>query len=175
MTQSRRSNRRALIKKYLIDNEGKVIQHELKKFLEQEGIGCVQATISKDLKEMGYKKVNGQWHKDDSAVKNETKEILRRLLAYDVPIMRNTETFSLFLKTRTRNEDAICDLIYEVYKDDILGAFAGNGCVMVVCGNKNRMIKITKELLPYRHEEVMMVQHKRKRRKTNDQDLEETE
>jgi arginine repressor len=151
-----KENRLKILKDFLRKHEGKKLtQVQIAQHLESKGFSAAQGAISKDIRELGFKreKKKGAYVRKDSTIKEEKEDILGKLILSENPYFRFTHV-PFFIKTTIGNEGALCDLIWQVKKEDILGVFPGRGCVMVVCENKIRAKRTFLELKSFRSEIV---------------------
>ena len=121
-------------------------------YLDKQNVIASQATVARDLKELGYKKIGGRYVKHKEKVKSEQETILRSLISHDSPriIGSSIEVFQIILSTKRGMEQSISELISQVYSENIVGTFVGNGCVMIITTSKKNADAIEKSLKSYR-------------------------
>ncbi len=125
-------------------------QHELFDELKKHGIDTTQATISRDLQEMGFFKVRimpGEYKYEllEKPSEGMIWDRLRLLFHNFVTAVKCTKNLIL-IKTTPGNAQGIASLIDGVTRSEILGTVAGDDTILVVIDtNKNRE-RIEKEL-----------------------------
>ncbi len=142
-------DRQHLLKK-IITEQGIGNQHKLFDELKKHGIDTTQATISRDLQEMGFVKVRikpGEYKYEllERASEGMIWDRLRLLFHNFVTDVKSTKNLIL-IKTTPGNAQGIASLIDGVTRSEILGTVAGDDTILVVIDtNKNRE-RIEKEL-----------------------------
>ncbi len=141
--------RQHLLRK-IITEQGIGNQHKLFDELKKHGIDTTQATISRDLQEMGFFKVRikpGEYKYEllERASEGMIWDRLRLLFHNFVTDVKSTKNLIL-IKTTPGNAQGIASLIDGVTRSEILGTVAGDDTILVVIDtNKNRE-RIEKEL-----------------------------
>jgi transcriptional regulator of arginine metabolism len=120
-------------------------QHELVDLLSDRGFDVTQATVSRDIAEMGLVKVayDGQhiyaWPADLAAVPPvDDDERLRRVVA-DYPIHVGRSGLTLLLVTEAGVANAIGQAIDESSFDEQEGTLAGDNTILVLFADEERL------------------------------------
>ena len=137
----------------LID-EGKITsQNQLKGMLKKEGISITQATLSRDLTEIGASKKRDSNNnlkyilpKDD--VNNAQKSIAKKALR-DFVLSVEPVSNQLIIKTTTAAAQVVAEAIDNLYVDGIAASIAGDNVVLIISYGKKEAILISKVLDSY--------------------------
>ena len=120
-------------------------QHELVDLLADRGFDVTQATVSRDITELGLVKVayDGQhiyaWPADLASVPSaDSDERLRRVLA-DYPIHIGRSGLTLLLGTEAGVANAIGQAIDESSFDEQEGTLAGDNTILVLFADEERL------------------------------------
>ena len=128
----------------LID-EGKITsQNQLKGILNKKGIPITQATLSRDLSEIGAtKKRNSNndlkyiLHKDD--INNAQKSISRKALK-DFVLSVEVVSNQIIVKTTTAAAQVVAESIDNLFFEGIAASIAGDNVVLIISyGNKEAL------------------------------------
>ncbi len=141
--------RQHLLRK-IITEQGIGNQHKLFDELKKHGIDTTQATISRDLQEMGFFKVRigpGEYKYEllERASEGMIWDRLRLLFHNFVTDVKSTKNFIL-IKTTPGNAQGIASLIDDVTRSEILGTVAGDDTILVVIDTDKNRERIEKEL-----------------------------
>lgn len=125
-------------------------QHKLFDELKKHGIDTTQATISRDLQEMGFFKVRikpGEYKYEllERASEGMIWDRLRLLFHNFVTDVKGTKNLIL-IKTTPGNAQGIASLIDGVTRSEILGTVAGDDTILVVIDTDKNRERIEKEL-----------------------------
>jgi len=142
-------DRQYLLKK-IITEQGIGNQHKLFDELKKHGIDTTQATISRDLQEMGFVKVRikpGEYKYEllERASEGMIWDRLRLLFHNFVTDVKGTKNLIL-IKTTPGNAQGIASLIDGVTRSEILGTVAGDDTILVVIDTDKNRERIEKEL-----------------------------
>lgn len=138
MSEYTKIRRRRLIKE-IIEGEGIGDQVHLLHKLRDQGLETTQATVSRDLQEMGYVKVRigpGVYKYEllekssDGVLRNRLKVLFENF----VTDIRSTNNLIL-IKTSPGNANGVASLIDGLQNEDILGTIAGDDTILVVVEN----------------------------------------
>ena len=134
--------------------EGKITsQNQLKGMLKKEGISITQATLSRDLTEIGASKKRDSNNnlkyilpKDDvnNAQKTKTKKALRDFVLSVEPVSNQ-----VIIKTTTAAAQVVAEAIDNLYVDGIAASIAGDNVVLIISYGKKEAILISKLLDSY--------------------------
>lgn len=133
----------------IIDSREAADQHDLLLSLNEAGIETTQATVSRDLQEMGYVKVrldSGKYtyrildKNSQKAIRNQL-EILFRNFVTDILSSGNL----LIVKTTPGNANGIARVIDSTKRPEILGTIAGDDTIMVVTESEERLRQLDDE------------------------------
>ena len=132
----KKNERLALIKMLVLENEIST-QHDLLKMLEAEGLTLTQATISRDMNEIGIVKVPSPSGRYVYDIKKETKKVSTQprpikstVLAISEPVV-GLENM-LHLDVIPGNTRLIKKFIIEDFKDDIFSVISDDDSLLVV-------------------------------------------
>jgi transcriptional regulator of arginine metabolism len=115
-------------------------QHHLQTELARHGIDTTQATISRDLQDMGYVKVrldSGAYRYDlyEKTPEESVRPRLKILFQNFVTEVRGTENLVL-IKTSPGNANGVAGLIDALRRKEILGTVAGDDTILVVVDSR---------------------------------------
>ncbi len=141
---SKSSRQRALRKVVL--KEGVGDQGRLLKAMAKEGHSTTQATISRDLQEMGYIKIRvgpGEYKYEllDKASEDVLWERLKLLFRNFVKDIKGTGNLVL-VKTSPGNANGVAIVIDSLARPEILGTVAGDDTVLVVIDTSRNRAKM---------------------------------
>ena len=129
-------------------------QHHLQTELSRRGIDTTQATISRDLQDMGYVKVrldSGAYRYDlyEKTPEDSVGPRLKVLFKNFVTEIKSTETLVL-VKTSPGNANGVASLIDALRREEILGTVAGDDTILVVVDTREHrkvVVRSFEELL----------------------------
>jgi transcriptional regulator of arginine metabolism len=119
----------------VIDHEAVASQEELRLKLAARGIEATQATISRDLKDLGLVKRAGDGAYERPGVERSspaTEEQLRRAIGSLVRGLERVDTM-VILRTDPGQAQSVAVLIDRVKLDEIAGTIAGDDTILIVC------------------------------------------
>lgn len=124
-------------------------QHQLLDELKKRGIDKTQATISRDLQEMGFFKVcikPGEYKYEllERASDGMIWDRLRLLFHNFVTDVKGTKNL-IIIKTTPGNAQGVASLIDGVTRSEILGTVAGDDTILVIIDRDKNRVKIEKE------------------------------
>jgi len=104
--------------------------------LRTKGVKVTQATISRDLHDMGYVRVRMQpgvfrYEKLEGSMRGELRKRLKVLFENFVTEVKGTGSL-LLVKTSPGNANGVASLIDGLRKPEILGTIAGDDTILVV-------------------------------------------
>jgi transcriptional regulator of arginine metabolism len=125
-------------------------QEELAERLRQEGFQVTQATVSRDIKEMGLVKIPGQDEEYRYAIPGETVSVnslerLRRVIQETVVSVNDSENL-VIVRTIPGNAQALASLLDAGHWEAVIGTVAGDDTVLMVIKPKEAAAEITKRL-----------------------------
>ena len=134
--------------------EGKITsQNQLKGMLKKEGITITQATLSRDLTEIGASKTRDSNNnlkyilpKDD--VNNAQKSIAKKALR-DFVLSVEPVSNQVIIKTTTAAAQVVAEAIDNLYVEGIAASIAGDNVVLIISYGKKEAILISKLLDSY--------------------------
>ena len=134
--------------------EGKITsQNQLKGMLKKEGISITQATLSRDLTEIGASQPRDSDNnlkyilpKDD--VNNAQKSIAKKALR-DFVLSVEPVSNQVIIKTTTAAAQVVAEAIDNLYVDGIAASIAGDNVVLIISYGKKEAILISKLLGSY--------------------------
>ncbi|HGD6675806.1 TPA: arginine repressor [Streptococcus agalactiae] len=120
-------------------------QEEIKLHLKNEGIDVTQATLSRDLREIGLLKLRSPegklYYSLSKATSNRFSPALR---SYILKVSR--ASFMLVLNTNLGEASVLANFIDEKGLPEILGTMAGADTLLVICQNEDIAKVFEKEL-----------------------------
>ena len=144
--------RQKLIADFIED--GKITsQNQLKGILKKNGISITQATLSRDLTEIGASKKRDSNNnlkyilpKDD--INNAQKSIAKKALR-DFVLSVEPVSNQVIIKTTTAAAQVVAEAIDNLYIDGIAASIAGDNVVLIISYGNNDATKISKILHSY--------------------------
>lgn len=123
-------------------------QEELIKLLETQGIVVTQATVSRDIKELGLIKTSGKVKKYRYARVHDRQHDSVKLLSLFKAAVISIEIAQnlLVVKTLTGNGGAVAATIDAQGIPEIVGTLAGDDTVLVVAADNEAAIKVSEDL-----------------------------
>lgn len=119
----------------VIDHEPVASQEELRVKLAARGIEATQATLSRDLKDLGLVKRAGDGAYVRPGVERSspvTEEQLRKSIVTTVRGLERVDAM-VILKTDPGQAQSVAVLIDRVKLDEIAGTIAGDDTILIVC------------------------------------------
>lgn len=119
----------------LIDQEAVASQEELRVRLAARGIEATQATISRDLKDLGLVKRAGDGAYERPGADRSspaTEDQLRRAISTLVRGLERVDAM-VILRTDPGQAQSVAVLIDRVKCDEIAGTIAGDDTILIVC------------------------------------------
>ena len=135
----------------LIKNNEISKQEELVSLLSQNGYSSTQATISRDIKELGLVKVQGNSVKSKYAlpIKKEettvTDEQAITLLRTFIVSIENAQNL-VVIKTLTGNGSACGMVIDKIKPHGVVGSIAGDDTLLIVTHNEVDAVKVVNQI-----------------------------
>lgn len=159
-----RDKRQQLISDYISDHsyatQNEIIDHIVNEtdFLKDDKATISQSTVLRDLKFLGYEKIDGKYIKGSKRRESEQVSMLKKLFTYDEPLILapSTKVFQVIISTKKGMEKSIGDLISQVYENQILGTITGNGCVMILTTDKQKANDISDTLQSYLSDDITL-------------------
>ena len=141
MTKDTKEQRRHILRE-IIDRQGIGDQHHLQTELARRGIDTTQATISRDLRDLGYVKVrldSGAYRYDlfDRASEGSLRTRLKILFQNFVTDVKGTGNL-VIVKTSPGNANGVASLIDGLQRPEILGTVAGDDTILIVVDTEDR-------------------------------------
>lgn len=119
----------------LISNEPIYTQEELRRRLTQGGIHVNQATLSRDLRELGLVKTVNGYALSAAEETGPPMPSLERLLTEFVVDVREAENL-LVLKTTTGSAQPVAAALDSSEWPEVVGTIAGDDTILIVAGSK---------------------------------------
>ena len=138
MNKNTKAKRQQFLRE-VIARQGSGDQHHLLIELKNKGIATTQATISRDLNEMGFIKVRVEtgvyrYEYFEKVSDASLRERLKVLFANFVTEIKSANNLIL-LKTSPGNANGVASLIDGLQRKEILGTIAGDDTILVVLRN----------------------------------------
>ncbi len=126
-----------IISKYEIDR-----QEELVEKLNEEGFLVTQATVSRDIRDMGIIKTlssdgKGYRYVSQKISEDDNSERYHKLFKSSVVSIEASENI-IVVKTESGTANSAAALIDKLCYEDVLGAVAGDDTIIVVVADKNK-------------------------------------
>ena len=115
----------------IIKHQALYSQHELIRALRQSGIRVTQATLSRDMKELGLVKGIHGYQVDEGSDATSTEENLRRVLR-EFLLQMDASWNLLVLKTSPGCAQTVAIALDRVGWEEILGTIAGDDTIFAV-------------------------------------------
>ena len=134
--------------KAILDKGDIHTQIELRTRLEEKGIDTTQATVSRDLKELGYSRApmgDGSYRLMKVEGRDEHIEIFFKLGLEEIIQVGNF----IVIKTRPGNAQAVAGAIDRTNVEGILGTVAGDDTIFAITKNESVAGRVTKKLKRY--------------------------
>ena len=123
--QTRQFSIREIISREHVGN-----QEDLARALKRAGFEITQATLSRDLSEMGVSRVSTPGG-PRYAVNGEGEDHrVRALLSYEVTAIDHNESI-IVIKTLPGRAQGVAELIDSIHSEDILGTLAGDNTIFI--------------------------------------------
>lgn len=139
-----KKNRHELIKDIIIASHVGT-QEEIKAKLKAQGVSVTQATLSRDLRELGLLKLrNDEGKLYYSLSETITSQFSQAARSYIQRVAR--AGFMLVLHTQLGEADVLANIIDKDENDSILGTVAGADTLLVICKDENIASDFEKDL-----------------------------
>lgn len=134
----------------LISNEAVRTQEELARRLLEEGFDVTQATISRDIKEMGLIKISGMDDEYRYALQGEIssfsyQERLKRMWK-EVVVSYDSSDSIVVIRTIPGNAQALALLLDNIGWKEVIGTVAGDDTIFLLIKPKDKVAKIINTL-----------------------------
>lgn len=140
-----KKNRQQQIKR-IIQTHHIGTQEDIKAQLQKEGISVTQATLSRDLREIGLLKLRDDAGKLYYSLSERNSSYFTPvILSYILKVTR--AEFMLVLHTNLGEADVLANLIDETDSSEILGTVAGADTLLVVCKNEEIASQLENDVL----------------------------
>lgn len=146
-----RAKRQAVLLE-LIANKEIETQKELTYELKELGLDVTQATISRDIKELGLVKVTSPKTNKQKYVYSEpqTEKFPKLIKLFQESVLRIDAAENLIvLKTISGSANAACLLVDKLNIDDILGSIAGDDTALIVVKSRDIVSDVIAKLNVY--------------------------
>ena len=121
-------------------------QEELSEKLKENGFNATQATVSRDIKELGLVKVSGKSRKscyaDAPKVPERILDKYGKILSDTIISVKSSENM-IIIKTLSGCAGAAAEVIDRVPDDQILGTIAGDNTILLIVDSKDHVQNIT--------------------------------
>ena len=107
-------------------------QHVLANALHRNGIEVSQATLSRDIKELGLVKAGSAYVVGRPEARRTSKQTLRRILR-DYVVAIDSVAPLLVIKTTTGSASTVADAVDNAGWREIVGTIAGDDTIFVLC------------------------------------------
>ncbi|MGT2807752.1 arginine repressor [Streptococcus iniae] len=131
--------------KRIIQSEHVGTQEAIKNYLYSEGVSVTQATLSRDLREIGLLKLRDEEGKLFYSLSEPVASPFSTDVRYYV-IKVDRAGFMLVLHTDLGEADVLANLIDNDHIEDILGTIAGADTLLVICRNEEIAAQYEKDL-----------------------------
>jgi transcriptional regulator of arginine metabolism len=141
--------KRRKVLKALVEQEGPSDQKWLLAEMRKKGIVTTQATISRDLQDMGFVKVRiapgvYKYELYDQAARGGLLDRLAVLFGSFVVDIKGTGQL-LLIRTSPGNANGVASLIDSLQKKEILGTIAGDDTILIVTSGEDKRKDIERD------------------------------
>jgi transcriptional regulator of arginine metabolism len=145
MNNNTKKRRQQVLRNIILD-KGVGDQHHLLDAMIKNGFSTTQATISRDLQEMGFVKIRvgqGEYKYEllDKASPDIIWERLRLLFHNFVTDIKSTKNLIL-IKTSPGNANGVASLVDSLARPEILGTVAGDDTILVVVDTDRKRAEV---------------------------------
>ena len=120
-------------------------QEEIKRYLQDDGISVTQATLSRDLRELGLLKLRNSDVKLYYSLSTQTNPQLDPAI-YSYVKKLERAGFMLVIHTNLGEADVLANIIDAENNDTILGTVAGADTLLVICKDEMVASRLEKEI-----------------------------
>ena len=120
-------------------------QEEIKRYLQDDGISVTQATLSRDLRELGLLKLRNSDGKLYYSLSTQTNPQLDPAI-YSYVKKLERAGFMLVIHTNLGEADVLANIIDAENNDTILGTVAGADTLLVICKDEMVASGLEKEI-----------------------------
>ena len=120
-------------------------QEEIKRYLQDDGISVTQATLSRDLRELGLLKLRNSDGKLYYSLSTQTNPQLDPAI-YSYVKKLERAGFMLVIHTNLGEADVLANIIDAENNDTILGTVAGADTLIVICKDEMVASRLEKEI-----------------------------
>ena len=120
-------------------------QEEIKRYLQDDGISVTQATLSRDLRELGLLKLRNSDGKLYYSLSTQTNPQLDPAI-YSYVKKLERAGFMLVIHTNLGEADVLANIIDAENNDTILGTVAGADTLLVICKDETVASRLEKEI-----------------------------
>ena len=125
-------------------------QGELTALLKQEGFDATQATVSRDINELGLIKTTGTLKKFRYSIKKQDEQIIKMSKIFKESVISfDTAMNLLVLKTFAGSANAAAAMIDRVNIPQIVATIAGDDTIIVITKSVEDVQKVLKTLKEY--------------------------
>ncbi|EJN94683.1 arginine repressor [Streptococcus ratti] len=121
-------------------------QEELKRQLELEKVFATQATLSRDMRELGLFKSRDKEGRLYYEIPENSVSIFTPAMLYYIKKVSHSESL-LVLHTNLGEADVLANLIDEAGSSEILGTVAGADTLLVICRDKETASQLENDVL----------------------------
>ncbi|MBO4539597.1 MAG: arginine repressor [Clostridia bacterium] len=134
-----------IITRYEVSTQG-----ELTDLLKKEGYDATQATVSRDINELGLIKTNGSIKKFRYTLKKHDEQIIKMSKIFKESVVSfDTAMNLLVLHTFSGSANAATAMIDKLSIPQIVGTIAGDDTILVITRSVEDVQKVTKILKEY--------------------------
>lgn len=133
----------------LIENGNVASQEDLRRALARHSERVTQATLSRDIHELGLVKTGGGYVRAQAAAAESVLPSAERLVREFVLSVREAQN-QLVLKTSVGSAQPVAAALDAEGWDESLGSIAGDDTILIICENKHdaeRLAKRIREML----------------------------
>ena len=135
-----KKQRQEILKSLILELEFDT-QNDLVDYLNSQGLNVTQATVSRDIKELGIVKIkSNKKYKYSIIEKNSPKNYVGDVLEI-VPAQN-----IIVVKTSVGTANSVCINIDKAHIEGIVGTVAGDDTIIIVTANNEKALQVTQEL-----------------------------
>jgi len=121
---------RHFVIKQIITRQVVASQEDLRLVLESEGVEVTQATLSRDIKDLGIARVNTPEGMRYVLRPESEEHRLKSLLSYEVESVEANEAV-IIIKTLPGRAHGVAEIVDSMHDSDVLGTIAGDNTIFV--------------------------------------------
>jgi len=147
--------KRQLAIKDLIAHRGVSTQDDLCRMLKRQGFEVTQATLSRDLKELGVVRVSTSDGPRYALNPAAEEQRLKSFIGYEIEQMEANECL-IIVKTLPGRAQGVAEIIDSLHYPDILGTLAGDNTIFIAPSSTKKLKQVFRTLQELAAEETVL-------------------